>query len=620
MRTTARVVATMLAALTAMGASAVAKPNDPAGKTTVKKRIVPDDSSGFRFLKLVKQGERHVVREEGVGKAKPGRKSRRESLTYFGQLSDFQLADEESPARVEFLDFGPFSAAWRPWEALNPQIDSQMIRQLNRFAGRSPVKDGNGVRQAMDLVINTGDAADSQQLNETEWVRTLMEGGRLNPGSGVSPAASGDVLCTALAPLIADRANPQNYTGVQDFRDFFEGPAPQFYDPNTPRGAFGSWPQWPNLMDAAQRPFNAPGLKVPSYITFGNHDALVQGNAAANVAFELVATGCIKPMSPIVVDPDTLPAALGALTPETLLGMLTTDPQSVALVPPDPKRRFVSKQEYKEIFREGAQPDGHGFGLIDPKEEAASNGAAGYYSFSPKPGIRFISVDTISEAGIIGPSAEGNVDHPQYLWIERQLKKATKKGELVFLFSHHAIPSLNADLPDELAPPCTLPDAHGHDLNPGCDLDPRSSHPIHLGDDMVELLHRYPNAIAWVAGHSHVNSIEAYPNPSGEGGFWSIRVAAEADWPQQSRLLELFDNKDGTLSIFGTIVDHASHAASAPAGTDANTLGVKALASIGRTLSYNDRQSGGRACGGSPCGEGDADDRNVELLVDDPRD
>jgi metallophosphoesterase (TIGR03767 family) len=616
---TARVLVLSSIALVACTGVAGAASNDPTGKTTVQQRIVPNSNAGFRFLTVTGAGEPYVLREEGVGTAQAGRATRRDSLAYFGQLSDFQLADEESPARVEFIDYGPFSAAWRPSEALNPQIDNQMVRQINTFTAASPVADGAGVRSAMDLVINTGDAADSQQLNETEWVRTLMEGGTLNPGSGVAPAVSGNPVCAALAPLIADRLAPQRYTGIQDYDDYFEGPAPQFYDPDAPLGAFATWPRWPNLMDVAQRPFNAVGLHVPSYITFGNHDGLVQGNAAANAAYEAVATGCIKPMSPLVTDPDTLQAGLGALNQQTLLGMLSTQPQNVALVPPDPKRQYVSKKQYKQVFRSGSQTDGHGFDFVDPAEEAASNGTAGYYSWSPKPGVRFISLDTVSEAGVIGPSADGNIDDPQYRWLEGELQDATDADELVILFSHHAIPSLTANVPDELAPPCTVADPHGHDVNPGCDLDPRSSQPIHLGADMEALLYRYPNAIAWVAGHSHVNAVEPHPNPSGDGGFWSVRVAAEADWPQQTRLLELFDNEDGTLSLFGTIIDHASQATSVAPGTNANVLGVKPLASLGRTIGYNDRQSGGRACGGGPCGEGTVNDRNVELLIDDPR-
>ncbi len=370
-------------------------------------------------------------------------------------------------------------------------------------------------------------------------------------------------------------------------------------------------------MDRAQQPFNAAGLEMPSYVTFGNHDALVQGNAAANAAYEGVATGCIKPMSPAVTDPDTFATALAALDPANLASILLSDPTSVALVPPDPKRRYVSKKEYKDVFRAGTQADGHGFGLVDAAEETASGGSAGYYSYIPKPGFRFISVDTISEAGVIGPSADGNVDDPQFKWLEGELAEATAADELVVLFSHHAIPSLTADVPDELAPPCTGPDSHGHDANPGCDIDPRSSSPIHLGADLEQLLFKYPHVVAWVAGHSHVNSVEPHANPGG-GGFWSIRVAAEADWPQQSRLVEFFDNGDGTLSIFGTILDHAS-AVTAPAPGAAGAFSPEQLASVGRTVSYNDTQSGGRACDGGPCGEGESDARNVELLVADPR-
>ena len=589
---------------------------DTLGKTTAEQRVVPSSDPGFRTLALG-PGEGYTVREEEVGKAKPGRAERRKSILYVGQLSDFQLADEESPARVEFIDVGPFSAAWRPWEALNPQIDDAMVRQLNAFSDASPVKSGDGSRRKMDFSINTGDIADSQQFNEAEWSRILMEGGPIAPNSGINtPVGYSGFGC---APGVTDEGASAKYTGVQDFDDYFEGPVPQFWDPDVKLGAFASFPSYPGLMDRAQQPFNAAGLDVPSYVTFGNHDALVQGNAAAIAPYEGVATGCVKPMSALVTDPGTLASGLAQLQPANLTSLFMSNPASVARVPPDPARRYVSKEEYKDVYQAGSQADGHGFDFVDSAEEAASNGAAGYYSWSPRPGFRFISLDTLSEAGVIGPSADGNIDDPQFRWLEGELKKATAKDQLVVLFSHHAIPSLTATPPDETAPPCTGPDSHGHDVNPGCDVDPRSSRPIHLGEAMEKLLHKYPHVIAWVAGHSHVNSIEAFPNPSGSGGFWSIRVAAEADWPQQSRLLEFFDNDDGTISIFGTILDHASAATAPPAGTAAASLGKQALASIGRTISYNDTQNGGRACGAEPCGEGEAEDRNVELLVADPR-
>ena len=168
----------------------------------------------------------------------------------------------------------------------------------------------------------------------------------------------------------------------------------------------------------------------------------------------------------------------------------------------------------------------------------------------------------------------------------------------MILFSHHAIGSLTSDVPDEDAPACTVADPHGHDVNPGCDVDPRDSTPIHLGDDMVALLHRYPHVIAWIAGHSHVNRVEPYADGKG-GGFWMVRAAAEADWPQQARLLQLFDNHDGTLSLFNTVIDHAGNAA-APASGPASGFDTDQLASLGRTLAYNDPDSGAGAARPSP--------------------
>ncbi|HXR31426.1 MAG TPA: hypothetical protein VN752_09845 [Solirubrobacterales bacterium] len=612
-------VATFVAAgLTA--SSAAAAPSDTIGQTTLEQRIVPGAPATFRFLQLG-AGEPYVVRQE-LGSAGAGRAAARTSLLYFGQLSDFQLADEESPARVEIVDplstplNLPFGAAWRPWEALQPQIDNAMIQQINQFAAASPVADGSGAHRAMDLTIDTGDSADSQQLNETLWVRTLLEGGALDPNSGVNKKTYSHPLCPNL--LVPGPGEAAHYTGVQDYDDYLEGPFPEFYDPDSPGGPHAAWPKYPGLMDRAQKSFTAAGLSVPSYVVFGNHDALVQGNAAANAAYEQVATGCLKPIGP-VPNPENAQALLASLLdPVKLLSSLLTAPQNLIVVPGDPQRQYVSKKQYKDIFKGGSQADGHGFDFIDPVQESASKGAAGYYAWSPTPGMRFIALDTVAEGGTVvtptgSSTSDGNIDDPQFEWLEGQLEAATAADELVVIFSHHAPESLTADAADELAPLCLLADAHGHDVNPGCDLDPRSSQPIHLQADAVDLLHRFPNAIAWVAGHSHDNVVNPFPNPSGPGGFWSIRVAAEADWPQQSRLLEVFDNHDGTLSIFGTILDHVGQSVAPAPGTAASGMDLNDLASAGRTMSFNDLQSG------APIGEGQADDRNVELLIDDPR-
>ncbi|MGZ8667146.1 MAG: hypothetical protein ACXWZM_08555, partial [Solirubrobacterales bacterium] len=598
----------MLAAAIAVAAS------DTIGKTTVEQRIVADSATGFRRLSLSSAGEPYITRTDGVGAAKSGRASRRTKLAYFGQLSDFQLADEESPARVEALDAvsAQFSAAFRPWESLEPMIDDAMIRQMNSFADAGPVAAADGRHPKMDFTIDTGDSADSQQLNETEWVRTLLEGGSLDPNSGSDPAGNTNPLCAVSGVPGATEA--ALYTGVQDPADYPNAPyyAPDLATQTAAR--YADFPQYTGLMNRAQQSFTAAGVDVPSYVTFGNHDGLVQGNVAAKTVFETVGTGCIKPLS--VFFPDG--SSFLDFSVQDVLDLHNMPPAGdTILTPPDEERRFVSKSQYKQVFESGSQDDGHGFEYVDPAQETASGGAAGYYGFNPVPGLRLISLDTVSEGGEIGTSADGNIDDPQFRWLEGELQRATARDELVILFSHHAIGSLTSDVPDEDAPACTVADPHGHDVNPGCDVDPRDSTPIHLDDDMVTLLHRYPHVIAWIAGHSHVNRVEPYADGNG-GGFWMVRAAAEADWPQQARLLELFDNHDGTLSLFNTVIDHAG-AASAPASGPASGFDTDQLASLGRTLAYNDPDSGARKCTPEPCGEGAAADRNVELLIRDPR-
>ena len=208
----------------------------------------------------------------------------------------------------------------------------------------------------MDFTINTGDAADSQQRNETEWVRALAEGGLVPPGSGVDPASRRSDLHDAQR-LIPDGDAHEKYTGVQDYDDYVEGTA-QYYDPDQPLGPLPG-PAYPNLMDEAQTEFTAEGLDVPHYLTFGNHDALVQGNAWANAAYEAVAIGCVKPMTPFIADPGTFGDAfeqIAGLNLAAIQNLLVSDPTKIALVPPDPNRQFVSKLQYKEIFRRARRP------------------------------------------------------------------------------------------------------------------------------------------------------------------------------------------------------------------------------------------------------------------------
>jgi hypothetical protein len=224
--------------------------------------------------------------------------------------------------------------------------------------------------------------------------------------------------------------------------------------------------------------------------------------------------------------------------------------------------------------------------------------------------------------GGVGPSSsppapatgsDGNIDNPQFQWLRRELNAAERRDELVIAWGHHAVTSLTNETPDETAPCTGSTDAHGHDTHPSCDLDPRSSSPVHTGEDLRDLLLAHPHAIAYVAGHSHENRIRAYQGQGGRG-YWEIKSPAVADFPPQHRLIEVMDNRDGTLSIFGTMLDFAAPTGIPASGTDPSGFDLRTLGAIGRVLTYNDPQAGG---GSTAAGE--RLDRNVELLIRDPR-
>jgi uncharacterized repeat protein (TIGR01451 family) len=634
-RVRARSAAAALAALLIGVATAEASHlfSDTAEHTTLAQIVTGNDpAQGYSKLRTQAVNGSHLVRDgaaEGssaIPIAQPGRALRRRSLAYLAQLTDFQLADEESPARVEFLDHGP-SSAWRPSEAFAPFVIDYSIRQVNLFADASPVKQNDGNGAPMDFALMTGDQADNQQRNETIWVRELLEGGRpLNFNSGSSDPADYDPTkypsCAAYPPTPDHLAEAARYTGVQDFDDYDEGPNPYYYDPDDVRGSWAAsgWPTYTGLMDRAQQlSFTPAGLDVPAYLTNGNHDVLVQGNEDAIAPYELIATGCEKALGSTQSPQPT--SSPDGIDPSVLLA----PPTATMLVPPDPQRQFVSKPQIKQLYGANGRDNAHGFGFVDPQENAASNGSASYYAWDPPeaPGLRFISIDTNSEGGVVEQSSNGNIDDPQFQWLRRELDAASARDQLIVVFGHHPVRSLTSDVADEATGPCTgVPDSHGHDHNPGCDLDPRDSSPVHLGRDrfpgdpresLVELFDKYPHVIGYVAGHTHENNIDAFPRSDpAKGVWWGIETSATADWPVQHRLVEVMDNRDGTLSIFGTLLDHAAAAAAPPAGSAANFTAAQ-LASIGREFAYNDPQTG------APTGEGAPEDQNVELLVRDPR-
>jgi len=527
-RVKAGLVAALLVALSAAALPwAATAPESGCGDTTLDATVADRNDDGI--LECA-GGEAIVVREE-LAPASPGRALTREPITALLTLADFQLPDEESPLRGEFFDKcftdNPAKGAFRPHETVLPHLVNAHVDAANRIiATGSPV-----LRHPVDFTFLLGDLAENQHHNEVEWVLGLMDGGPLDPDSGA-----------------------RGYDGVQAT------------DP-AGRGDVASPVDGERIRDLANLPFLAAGLRLPDgsparwYSVMGNHDTKVQGTVPDDIPGwrELARTHALGTLKINDLAPDRQQEACAVLTerPEDLtlffqelLTDAVTDPASVgtvSVVPPDPDRRLVSKQEWIDAFAAApGEPRGHGFlpasqRCPDTYDDPFARRAC--YSFV-RGQVHYIVLDGNPAEGLDG----GNIDPAQWAWLTQQLRSSSTT-----YFEEDGRSVRNADGTDRLV---VIASHHPMRRFDNTGTVPGTS-PNHTGEDLAALLLRFPNVVLHLAGHSHENLILAHRNESTGTAYWEVNTAAVADWPNQSRSLELADNRDGTMSILTVAFDGA---------------------------------------------------------------
>jgi metallophosphoesterase (TIGR03767 family) len=539
----------------------LARPGAPAADapTTLLQtiRYGPIQAGSYRTLRSG-PGEDYYPRLDLFGEIPdPARATRRRSLAYLGHLSDMHLMDAQSPARIEPMiaqNHSTWGGAFRPQDTLTTHVAAAMVRSIAdvRF---SPV---TGAPLAAAFV--TGDTADMLSHLETRWYVDLLDGVPIVPNSGAVGV----------------------YEGVQAWSDAYWA-----YHPEDPAGDwFGAYgfPAVRGMLEAAvTQEVDSGGLPVPWYGVYGNHDTTYLGTLAVPAALKQFAVGGRKYWDWQALGLDYVQgwsADTSALT--RVIHALTTNlgiHYGSKAVTPDPARKLLEQQDFMRAHFQTTPnpgPVGHGF------TQANLDTGTTYWSADIGPFVRAFGLDTCSQ--IAGP--DGAVPEEQFEWLRAGLEQAAADNRLAIILSHHNSFTLEND--------AMLP------------LQPQRL--VHA-EEFVAMLLEHPNAVAWINGHTHINTITAHPRSDGRpGGLWEITTASCIDFPQQQQVIEIVDNRDGTLSIFTTALDHA---APAEWSGDLSPLG---LASLSREFSANDWVETPTMRRGSEL------DRNAELILPAPFD
>lgn len=546
--------------------AAPAKPNTEAPTTLVQTMLqmtkpqAAGENGSYRTL-VSAAGEPYIARLDVLGKEPDAaRTSARRSIAYVGHMSDIHIQDSQSPARLQPLAGSPIEelipGAFRPQEALTVHVQAAMLATMNgaRF---SPLTGA-----PMAALLNTGDNADQLSSLELRWYIDCMDGQSVVANSGASDVYDG--------PQVWDDAE---YAWHPDGGEF-----------NGRYDAYG-FPTVPGLMEkAVSEPIASLGSPVPWYTTYGNHDTLYNGAFYVGSALRSEAVGMKKAVAWQSMALESFEGWANSPTVFTRLEhqlrtQFGADP-GVHDVEGDPARKLFHQAGFMQAHfdtTDNPGPVGHGF-----TQNNLDTGQT-WWKADVGPRLRLFGLDTCNQ--VMG--ADGAVPQDQFDWLEGELSKAEKEGVLCMVLSHHNSKTLENGALPAIGPSQRL---------------------VHA-EEFITMLHRFPHMVAWINGHTHINTIVAHQDERNGGGFWEVTTASCVDFPQQQQTFELIDNQDGTLSIFATTLDHLSAAV-----WKEGDLSNRGLASLSRELSANDWTANPLMRRGSEL------DRNVELLLPAPFD
>ena len=503
-------------------------------------------------------GEEFIPRYDILGReADAARTSSRRSLYYFAHLSDIHVIDAQTPARMDAIQsIAPelFTDACRPQDTLTVHVLASVVDSV--AAAQTSTVTGAPLASA----LSTGDSADNLSQLETRWYIDILDGKEVLANSGAEGV----------------------YEGPQVWSE-----ATYAYHPGDPSGdVYGArgYPTIPGMLEAAiSTPVSSQGLPVPWYAVYGNHDATYMGTFRPDPALFAWAVGDRKAATGdgLAVNwlqgfaSDLSAAQMAANAIRQQFGLLP----GIKTVTPDPARKLLERTDFMQAHLDSPAvpgPVGHGW------TQANIDTGQTWWTADLTPYLRVFGLDTCNMAA----GADGAVPEDQFTWLEGQLAQCQAEGRLAMVCSHHNSYTLEND---------AKPVWGGQRL-------------IHA-EEFIAMLLRYPVLVAWLNGHTHINTLTPHVRESGTGGFWEITTASCVDFPQQQQLVEFVDNRDGTMSLFVTALDHA-----APPTWTPGDLSQTGLASLSRELSANAWLAIPPLRAGSPL------DRNVEVLLPAPFD